>query len=72
MISPSLKIPENFIRERNKATEAEGDSRRNKVEEDKIWERESKRQEGEKTDRKVKKEGRGEKRDPRLGRKQPS
>lgn len=67
--TPSLKIPENFIRERNKATEAEREDHEEiKLRMANSGREKARRQEGEKTENKSE-EGRGEKRDTKLGRK---
>ena len=68
-----MKIPENFIRERNKVTEAEREAHEEiKLRRTKSGREKARRQKGEKQKRKGEKEGSGEKRDTKLGRKQPS
>ena len=54
--TPSLKIPENFIRERDKATEAEREDHEEvKLRMAKSGREKARRQEGEKTENKIRK-----------------
>lgn len=65
MISPSLKIPENFIRERNKVTEAERETHEEiKLRRTKSGREKARRQEGEKKEKESEERGEARRRTP--------